>query len=209
MEALGVCIYTEAMKSGTAAPQSGAQVKDQNRKDMPHPPTEPFGDAVVQGGEHTSVQTVLPPAALPTSHGACSDLCEPTLPAPINEVDSERTDILFKVYDLMLGLILCQAHICVSRLRVSAHLPQRGHSRSLCQSTRCWRDAPELCCTLKLSLFVPADACAGVGPKRPPGLLGLQDGAETTKMAAFAVTLFLYLFCCTAKKKNTIKQCQE
>lgn len=63
--------------------QTVIQVNDQNKKNMSHPPIEPDGDAVstfsVRGGEHTSVQIILPSATFPTSDGAYLDFCAPTL----------------------------------------------------------------------------------------------------------------------------------
>lgn len=175
---------------------------------MSHPPAEPDGDAVStflvqQGGEHTSVETILPSATLPTSNVAylffffffSSTRSAHTRSLSLKmQSDGERTDILVEVYDLRSGLISCQAASSVTpRLRISVYsISHRGQSRRLYQSARCWRDAAELSRTLVFNLFVLVDACVGVGPTRPPSPVGLRAEAETTKTAGFVFGFYSF-----------------
>lgn len=187
---------------------------------MSHPPAEPDGDAVStflvqQVGEHTSVETILPSATLPTSNVAYLFLVSffSTRSAHTRSLslqmqsDGERTDILIEVYDLRSGLISCQAASSVTpRLRISVYsISHRGQSRRLYQSARCWRDAPQLSRTLVFNLFVLVHACVGVGPTRPPSPVGLRAEAETTKTAGFVFGFYyfflLFFFCCSAIHK--------
>lgn len=79
------------------------KTKTKTKQKTSRPPAEPDDDAVstfsVQGGEHILPSAFFP---LPTVDGQIfvlgfflEPLCAHTLPVPINEVDSERTDILF------------------------------------------------------------------------------------------------------------------
>lgn len=171
--------------------QTGVQVNDQNNKDMSHPPTEPDGDAVstfsVQGGEHTSVQTILPSATLRTSDGADLDYCGPSLRTHAlclykwgrQWADGHPALSLWPYVgtDLVPGNMgPSHPHFCVSHTEAS--LDDSISPPDVAGKHQ--NSAAHLFSTL-------VDVCVGVGPRLAPGLFGLQGGAETTSVWFFCI----------------------